>query len=206
MILATGTRSTIMQALAELLPHEPIVRAEKRTATVWDLSEVPANARVVIATGYMAGKPAKDLTDAEAALTRILNAEEPMLLAMQALTELPAARVCIVGSWSAITGSYDTAYAAWKRSIHGWVAKRAGRVLEAQQLCVVAPPIIADSGMTRRRADYPGVLEARPHCFAIDVAIAIKGALFDHPPAATREAPIIVMPATAGPEPRTCPC
>lgn len=206
MILVTGIRSTVVQALAELLPHEPLRQIQKRSSCVWDLLDMPGDSRIVLASGFMAGKPLSELTADEANLSRLLNAEEPMMIATQALLELRAARVCIVGSWSARCGSHDGAYATWKAAIHRWVERQAPRVKPPQQLCIVAPPIIADSGMTKRRTDYPEVLERRPHCFAMDVARAIKGALFEHPPDATRESPILLMNATAGPEPRACPC
>lgn len=206
MILVTGHRSTIVQALAQLMPHETIQPLRKRSSCIWDLEDVPQDSRIVLAAGFMAGKPIAELTDEEVNLSRILNAEEPTMIATQALIELRAARICVIGSWSARTGSYDVAYAVWKAALHRWVERQAPRLEPPQQLCCVAPPIIADSGMTRRRADYPGVLERRPHCFAIDVARVIKAALFEADPGATREHPILLMPATAGPEPRTCPC
>lgn len=204
MILCTGSRSTILQALAELMPHEEVRPLAKRTSLTWDLLEAPPGSRVVIAQGFMAHKPIADQTDAELDCSRILNAEEPMALALQALLEVPGARICIIGSWSARCGSFDGAYAAWKRTIHSWVERQAPRVRPPAQLVCVAPPIIADSAMTRARKDYPAVLETRPHCFAMDVARTIKAALWETEPGTT--APIILMPATAGPEPRTCPC
>ncbi len=210
MLITTGTRSTIVQALGDLLETEEIEPAERVANTVWQLDHAPPDTRLVLAAGYLTSKRLEEQTAEERSLSQWLNYEQPVLLAQQALRELPLVRIAIVGSWSARTGSYDAGYAYWKRQLQAWIERanngRMPLVKPEQQLVCIAPPIIADSGMTKRRHDYPDVLAQRPHCFAIDVARAIKGALYEHPPAATRGEPVIYLPATAGPEPRTCPC
>ena len=197
MFVAIGMRSTIIQALAELMPQEQIVPPDWQGHTVAYLADVPPDCRFVLAGGYLAGKRASEQSAEEHARTYWLNTEQPMMLASQALDELPAARVCIIGSWSAVTGSFDENYAAAKDTIHRWAKRQ--HIAPPRQLVVIAPPIIADSRMTRARADYPEILQRRPHCCAMDVARAIKAALWETGPDAS--ARVIYLPATAGPEP-----
>jgi hypothetical protein len=52
-------------------------------------------------------------------------------------------------------------------------------VKPTQTVACVIPPIISDSGMTRRRHDYPAVLDARRTVSAKEVAEKVHWALFD---------------------------
>lgn len=198
MILIAGWRSTVSQALRELMPTQRALAVEKKSSTVWDFSMAPEDVRVVITLGYLAGKRARDQSDHEENQTWGLNFAEPTLLAEQVLYERPAARVCVLGSWSAVNGSYDENYAASKAKLHRWVQRQTYD--PPGQLVCIAPPIIADSAMTRRRPDYPQILAQRPHCCAMDVARAIKAVLFEERPDAHQNE-VIYLPATAGPEP-----
>lgn len=182
-ILCTGFGSTIVQALGALRPLEPIRRLEKRSEEIYDFEpDGPTTGlRIVLAGGYLAGLADGDHTEQTRVQTLEANYLTPMNIADQALSEIPDVRICIIGSQSAIAGSYDTQYAQAKVMLHRWVLRQKGQIASTQQLVVVAPPIIADSGMTRRRHDYPQVLQERPHCMAEDVASMIVQVLYEEP-------------------------
>jgi NAD(P)-dependent dehydrogenase (short-subunit alcohol dehydrogenase family) len=67
------------------------------------------------------------------------------------LDENREARVCVIGSESGFSGSYDMAYAGSKAALHLYVEQR--RIKERQQLVCISPSIIEDAGMTIRRRD-----------------------------------------------------
>lgn len=62
------------------------------------------------------------------------------------------ARICVIGSESGFSWSYDGAYAASKAAVHAYVETKRLRT-PSQQLICIAPSIIGDAGMTLRRED-----------------------------------------------------
>lgn len=62
------------------------------------------------------------------------------------------ARICVIGSESGFSWSFDGAYAASKAGLHRYVETKRLRTPDQQLICV-APSIIADAGMTVRRTD-----------------------------------------------------
>jgi short-subunit dehydrogenase involved in D-alanine esterification of teichoic acids len=62
------------------------------------------------------------------------------------------ARICIIGSESGFSGSFDDIYAAARAGLHHYVQIKKLRT-ESQQLICIAPAIIEDSRMTRQRQD-----------------------------------------------------
>lgn len=62
------------------------------------------------------------------------------------------ARICVIGSDSGLTGSYDMAYAGSKAALQLFVETKRLRTPD-QQLVAIAPGIIGDAGMTLRRTD-----------------------------------------------------
>lgn len=182
MILCTGIGSTIVDAVKDLEPGEQFFPIKKRSAEVYDFTQAPPGTRIILAGGFLAGKSNEDHTRESIAQTQEANFIQPQSIAQQALAEIPGVRICIIGSLSATAGSYDQQYALAKLMIHRYVLRQ--KVADPQQLIVVAPPIIADSGMTRRRSDYPGVLKVRNHCYAADVARVIHRALWQRGPGA----------------------
>lgn len=188
MILCTGLRSSIIQELQQLHPEHVVLRIDKRTDTVYDFTEAAPDTRIVLAGGYLAGLAIHD--DDTFNATMWANYLEPEAIITQALAELPEVRICVVGSMSGITGSFDNVYAKAKAKVHRLVERKL--VKPPQQLVAVAPPIIADSGMTRRRHDYPDVLKQRPHCMARDVARVIAQLLLG--PIETNNAVVQIAP------------
>ena len=179
MILVTGARTTIVQAIQHLKPDEPVVRIHLRPGSdeVYDFTMAPPGSRIVLAAGLLLGL--KDHTADTYQRTMRANFMEPVAIIQQALGEIPGVRICAIGSQSAVAGSYDEVYAQSKQKLHRMI----GRIRTApdQQLVCVAPPIIADSGMTQRRHDYPQVLQLRSHCTAADVARAVVDLLWEDP-------------------------
>jgi NAD(P)-dependent dehydrogenase (short-subunit alcohol dehydrogenase family) len=68
------------------------------------------------------------------------------------------ARVCVLGSESGFSGSFDGTYAEAKKELHQYVESK--KLKPLQQLVCIAPSIISDCGMTTRRLDLDN-LEAR---------------------------------------------
>ena len=72
------------------------------------------------------------------------------------LNHNPNAQIFILGSESAVKGSFDIIYALTKSSIHKYVEER--QILKKnQQLVCIAPSTISDSKMTLRRKDKNNV-------------------------------------------------
>lgn len=194
-LLCTGIGSTIIQAVKDVRPDLRIARLGKRSDEVFDFTEAEPGLRIILAAGYLAGKSDAEHTDVTREETMSVNYLQPLNICEQALAEVPGVRICVIGSQSAVAGSYDTQYAMAKAMMHRWVNKQ--RVQPPQQLLAVAPPIIADSGMTRRRHDYPEVLKNRPHCMAAEVAQVIVRALFtEEPKPGVNSNTVLFVPAT----------
>lgn len=202
MILCTGIGTTILDAVKDLRPGEQIYKIGRRSNEVYDFTDAPPDCRIILAGGYLAGRNLEQHTPDSLRLTEEENFTKPMSIAQQALAELAAARVCVIGSMSAATGSYDQHYAVAKSMMHRWVLRQ--KTVAPQQLVVVAPPIIADSGMTRRRTDYPVVLKNRNHCYAIDVARVVVRLLWDEPPRPDNNNRVVFVEPTVKVEGAAC--
>lgn len=181
MILVTGRTTTIVQSIELLRPEEHIEPICKRPGSdeVYDFTMAPPGARIVLAGGLLLGLNRGDHTADTYQRTMRANFEEPIAIIQQAIGEIPGVRICVIGSQSAELGSYDEVYAQAKLKLHRMVGRIA--VGRDQQLVCVAPPIIADSGMTRRRHDYPQVLRERSHCHSMDVARVVVDLLWEDP-------------------------
>lgn len=119
---------------------------------------VPLDARrYVFAHGYMNGRPIGDQMSSEIAMSLMANLTSTVLMCERILAANSGARIVVLGSMSGIDGSHDTTYAIAKAGLHKYVETR--RLSEDQQLVAVAPTIIWDSGMTRRRGDLDAVLK-----------------------------------------------
>lgn len=174
-IAVTGRRTTIVK---ELEAYEPIERIE---------ADLPLTNKFVLAAGVLVGKPIADMSTLEAYDTVYVNLISTMRLCEHIL-QIPNARICVIGSFSGIKGSYDELYGASKAGIHHYIKTR--KVLDTQQLIGVAPTIISDSGMTERRGDYPEVLEKRKTVTAKEVADVVYGLLTMSPPLSNEVVPI----------------
>lgn len=165
MIAVTGRRSTIIR---ELEVFEPVERIER--------DRLPCGAtKFVLASGVLIGKRISEMSPTEAYDTVNVNMISVLRLCERILTQIPTARICVIGSCSGIKGSFDQLYAASKAGVHQYVKTR--KVADSQQLIAVSPCIISDSGMTERRNDYPRVLEERQTVSAREVAEVVYGLL-----------------------------
>lgn len=105
----------------------------------------------LICQGILYGKRRVDMTTEEVSETYKVNYIQPACMCDSILGHNPTARICVIGSESGISGSYDECYADSKRLIHHYVETK--HTEPAQQLICVAPSIIEDAGMTLRRND-----------------------------------------------------
>jgi short-subunit dehydrogenase len=173
MLAVTGYNTTIIKALA-VLAGEQVTRIES------DVDVPIVGARYVLAAGVLIGKHPAEQTIGELMESAWVNLMRPIRLCERILVTTSDARICVVGSHSAIAGSFDRAYAASKAGLHQYVLTRGTG--STQQLFCVAPTIISDSGMTARRHDYPAVLKKRRTVTAEQVALAIYRHLYDPNP------------------------
>lgn len=140
MIYVRGAGSTIADALAELVAISPVSRYEP----------MPDGEKYLFCAGVIQQKRAWDQSPAEVAATMRVNASSVIEECDRLIEANPKARICVIGSEAAYTGSFDGIYAASKLLLHCYVeTKRLNHI--RQQLVCVSPTIVADSGMTRAR-------------------------------------------------------
>lgn len=178
-LMVTGARTTIVEAV-EILAEEKALRIDADLAKPgcgFRFPDVaPYHNRYVLAAGYLAGKSIEDATAEQLNRAWLINFVNTARLVNAITARDPFARICVVGSMSAELGSYDDAYAASKVALHRWCDRRPHN--PGQQLVVVAPPIIIDSGMTSSRPDLASIRQTRPWVTAADVARVIWGLLW----------------------------
>jgi NAD(P)-dependent dehydrogenase (short-subunit alcohol dehydrogenase family) len=120
----------------------------------------PYNAdQYLICQGILYGKRRVDMTNDEISETYKVNYIQPACICDEILEHNPTARICVVGSESGVSGSYDECYADSKRLLHHYVETK--RTEPAQQLVCVAPSIIEDAAMTLRRKDTENLSKLR---------------------------------------------
>lgn len=143
MLAVTGYNSRLVQELRPLLPEgEIIVRIE---------GDAPFSDRYLLCAGVLRAKPLGEQSADEIAEAMHVNLIRPMRLCDSILERIENARICIIGSESGYTWSYDGAYAAAKAALHRYVETK--KLKPGQQLVAVAPSIIEDTVMTMVRAD-----------------------------------------------------
>lgn len=129
----------------------------------------------VFAAGLLHGLVVSSQTIDMIAECLFVNTAQHLRSCEDVLTANDYARVCVIGSQSAVNGSYDLTYTAAKAGLHAYVAHR--KVLPTQSLVCISPPIISDAGMTIRRPDYPAVLKSRHTVTTSQVSDLIISAL-----------------------------
>lgn len=146
MLFIAGAGSNIaqefMQRVATRMPGEEMQRGKT--------AEAPLNAdRYLFCAGLLNGCAIGAQSDASLFEMMKVNYIDVVVAVDKILLKNEKARVCVVGSESGYSGSYDMGYAASKAALHLFVEKR--RIYERQQLVGVAPWIVGDAGMTSRR-------------------------------------------------------
>lgn len=177
MIAVTGRSTTIVRALEQRVPGE-IVRIPTDLGRLQTPMKPPDCKHYVLAAGFLAGEPLVSMDPVRLALTFNTNLAATIQLAARIFALGGERRVCIVGSLSGREGSHDLAYAVSKGALETYAVLQRPRLSAGQGLALVLPTIIADSGMTRRRPDYPEVLDKRRTVTADRVAAVITRHLF----------------------------
>lgn len=151
MLGISGYRSEITQKLLELLPEGEDYRHGCVNMLRTDLD------RYFLCAGYLAGKSARHISDADSGFTWNINFMDVVRFCDRVLDNNANARICVMGSLSGINGSFDAAYAGSKAALHTYV--RTKRLHHAgQQIVAIAPGKIEDTGMTQRREDLAETL------------------------------------------------
>ena len=179
MLAVTGFRTTIVRELAKLIDcHVARISADlSRLDTEFDIP--PAANHFVLAAGVLWQRQTAEQTAGEIATSLAVNMVNVVRLCESILATKPDARIVVIGSESASKGSFDQTYAVAKAGVHAYCRWR--QVLPTQLLVCLAPPIISDSGMTKKRHDYPAVLFQRKHVTAAQVAKSVRSLLYDAP-------------------------
>lgn len=146
MIAIRGHSSPLAQALVRLLPEGEQIRVVGRD------SNITGAERHLFCQGTLTpetiGRQSKD----EIQRSFWGNFADVARQCDEIFETNDSARVCVIGSESGFSWSYDGAYAAAKAGLHLYVETKRLRAA-AQQLICIAPSIIADGGMTMRRED-----------------------------------------------------
>lgn len=146
MIAISGIRSRIAEELIAALPDDEAV--ERFTSA----ADIPTDAdRYLFCAGVLHGESIGMAEPAHVTETLLVNFSAVAAACDLVLLLNRRARICVIGSESGISGSFDMAYAGAKAALHLYVETK--RVGPDQQLVGIAPNIIADAGMTTRRPD-----------------------------------------------------
>ncbi len=154
MLAVTGYGSKIMQELLLLLPE-----GEQMVATGHSGPVLEEARRFVLCAGILRPLRSIDQTIDERQETMEVNCFQPIALCEHILERFDDARICVIGSESGYTWSFDDAYAASKVALHRYVETR--KLKPSQQLICIAPSIIGDSCMTLRRQDVENLERRR---------------------------------------------
>lgn len=154
MLIVTGWNSRITQELLRMLPHrEETMRAELGMRFPLD------GDRYLFASGLLRPQATMHQVDGDMAETFMVNCGRVIRACDQILAANSTARICVIGSESGFTWSFDGTYAAAKAALHRYVETKKLTSPEQQLVCL-SPGIISDCGMTTRREDQ-GTVAAR---------------------------------------------
>jgi NAD(P)-dependent dehydrogenase (short-subunit alcohol dehydrogenase family) len=162
----TGRRTSIVEHLLRLVPDDRVVSIGRRPdddvridlARPFDVGQFPSDLdRYVLAAGVMYPRRLADQSFDETATSLAVNLTSVVRVCEHLLDANARARICLIGSES-FRGSYDTTYFVAKAGLNAYVERR--RLCHpGQQLVIVSPTIIMDSGMTERRDDLDQVAD-----------------------------------------------
>jgi NAD(P)-dependent dehydrogenase (short-subunit alcohol dehydrogenase family) len=156
MLAVTGYNSRIVQELTTLLPEgEGIVALASRGRVI---APVECD-RFLLCAGVIRPARLVDQPDEDVQETLEVNCIAPIRFCELVLDLFETARICVIGSESAFTWSFDDTYAASKVALHRYVETR--KLGPKQQLVCIAPSIIADCDMTLRREDHENLARRR---------------------------------------------
>jgi len=141
----TGRRSTITAQLQKLYDGDEFIYGTAESLPI-DLDYY------IFVAGVLHGKNLIEITEEEAIESFKVNFFDVVRSCEKILASNNNAKICVLGSYSAIKGSYDMTYAGAKSALHLYVESKK-MSCPTQHLVCVAPTIIYDSGMTQRRED-----------------------------------------------------
>lgn len=148
-IAIRGMGSAIAQRLVKLLPAEERVIEVARDA----FPPLVNCERFVFCQGVLRDSKITAQSDDDLAESFQVNAAYTIKACDNILASNPRARICVIGSESGYTWSHDGSYAASKAAVQAYVGAKPLRS-PGQQLVAIAPYVVADTEMTRRRADH----------------------------------------------------
>jgi short-subunit dehydrogenase len=163
-LCVTGKTTTIIKELLSLIPNEEVISIGRGSqnnvqidfASEFDVTKIPSNKeKYILAAGVLYPKTLSQQSFTEAQASFNINLISVVRICDYLLENNPKARIAIVGSESS-RGSFDTSYFLSKVALNAYVEKRK-LCFPEQQIVVVSPTIIMDSGMTQRRDDIPMV-------------------------------------------------
>ena len=147
MIVVRGSGSAIAEELFQILPAGESITAVPRGAPI------PLDGdRYLFCAGVLHGAKLVDASPSQLLESFEVNFASVARDCDRIIAENGGARICVIGSESGISGSYDDAYAGAKAALHRYVETKRLRT-GAQQLVCIAPTIIGNAGMTIRRND-----------------------------------------------------
>jgi len=149
-IAIIGHKSKIAEAFIDLL--EPTERWVHFRTEDFPGAQTDAS-RYLFCCGFLAGHSLRAASPDEIDRTWIDNFVEVARAIDCIVDEDPEARICVIGSESGCSGSFDMAYAGAKAGLHLYIETKRLKTPD-QQLVGIAPSIVADAGMTLRRTDF----------------------------------------------------
>lgn len=184
MLAIRGAKSKIARELVSLLKLDSQTCRET-VHQVGRGSRMPSDAdRYFFCAGLLRPKAIEFQSIDEVQESLWVNCGEIVAECDRLLRMNPAARICVMGSESGISWSYDGAYAAARAALHRYIETKP-LLSPEQQLVGVAPSIIGDSGMTAARGDTANLKRRetehpkRRFVTSIEVARLIKFLLYE---------------------------
>lgn len=151
MLAIRGFGSRLAQAVADLLPPG-------ETAVPVERGDCNSTAdRHLFCQGLLTPQTIGMQSEAVIADSFMANAASTIRQCDLVIGVNDRARICVIGSESGFSWSYDGAYAASKAGLHRYVETKTLRTPEQQLICI-APSIIGDAGMTTRRQDQANLV------------------------------------------------
>lgn len=161
-----------------MLPDGEMAEAVSRGAPIPIAAE-----RYFFCQGLLRSKRQAEQSEDEITEGMMVNASQVIYDCDFILGANTSARICVMGSESAYSGSYDETYSVAKQLLHSYVEKKRLRY-PSQQLVCVAPSIISDCNMTLRRTDTDGLEQRRMdhpkrrYLQAVEVASMVRHLLY----------------------------
>jgi NAD(P)-dependent dehydrogenase (short-subunit alcohol dehydrogenase family) len=152
MLAVTGYGSRIVDEMRALLP------ADEQVLRIDDLADWSPD-RYLLCAGILRPLQLYQQSVAQITESMLVNLIRPMQLCDLILERNDKARICVIGSESGYSWSYDGTYAAAKAALHRYVETK--QIKPDQQLVCVAPSIISDCKMTLDRKDVENLERRR---------------------------------------------